>query len=40
MDDGLLRAHLIAAGKDNCRRFTLEAVVASYLALYQGLDNR
>jgi glycosyltransferase involved in cell wall biosynthesis len=40
MDDGLLRARLIAAGKDNCRRFTLEAVVASYLALYQELDNR
>jgi glycosyltransferase involved in cell wall biosynthesis len=40
IDDGLLRARLIAAGKDNCRRFTLEAVAASYLALYRGFDER
>jgi glycosyltransferase involved in cell wall biosynthesis len=40
MDDGSLRARLIAAGKDNCRRFTLEAVAARYLALYEGLDSR
>jgi glycosyltransferase involved in cell wall biosynthesis len=38
--DGLLRARLIAAGRDNCRRFTLEAVAASYLALYRGFDER
>jgi glycosyltransferase involved in cell wall biosynthesis len=35
--DGLLRARLIAAGKENCRRFTLEAVASSYLALYRGI---
>lgn len=40
LGDGLLRERLIAAGRDNCRRFTLEAVAASYLALYQGLDDR
>jgi glycosyltransferase involved in cell wall biosynthesis len=38
--DGLMRARLIAAGKYNCRRFTLEAAAASYLAVYQGLDQR
>jgi glycosyltransferase involved in cell wall biosynthesis len=38
MGDGLLRARLIAAGKENCRRFTLEAVAASYLHLYRELD--
>jgi glycosyltransferase involved in cell wall biosynthesis len=40
MADGLLRASLIASGKDNCRRFTLEAVASSYLALYRGFDER
>jgi len=40
LGDSLLRARLIAAGKDNCRRFTLEAVAASYLALYRGFDKR
>jgi glycosyltransferase involved in cell wall biosynthesis len=40
VDDGLLRERLIAAGRDNCRRFTLEAVATSYLVLYQGLDDR
>jgi glycosyltransferase involved in cell wall biosynthesis len=39
MRDDLLRARLIAAGKANCRRFTLESVAASYLALYRGLDG-
>jgi glycosyltransferase involved in cell wall biosynthesis len=38
--DGQLRARLIAAGKENCRRFTLHSVAASYLALYRGLENR
>jgi glycosyltransferase involved in cell wall biosynthesis len=37
MGDELLRARLIAAGRDNCRRFTLEAVAASYLSIYKGL---
>jgi glycosyltransferase involved in cell wall biosynthesis len=40
MDESLLRARLIAAGRDNCRRFTLEAAAASYLALYRGLEER
>jgi glycosyltransferase involved in cell wall biosynthesis len=39
MRDDLLRARLIAAGRANCRRFTLESVAASYLALYRGLDG-
>jgi glycosyltransferase involved in cell wall biosynthesis len=39
MGDGALRARLIAAGKENCRRFTLEAVAARYLALYRGFDE-
>jgi glycosyltransferase involved in cell wall biosynthesis len=39
MGDGALRARLIAAGKENCRRFTLEAVTARYLALYRGFDE-
>jgi glycosyltransferase involved in cell wall biosynthesis len=40
IQDGSLRGRLIAAGKDNCRRFTLEAVAASYRALYRELDER
>jgi hypothetical protein len=40
MGDELLRARLIAAGRDNVGRYTLEAVAASYLALYRGLDER
>jgi glycosyltransferase involved in cell wall biosynthesis len=40
MGDGLLRARLVAAGNDNRRRFTLEAVAARYLALYRGLEDR
>jgi hypothetical protein len=36
--DGILRARLIAAGADNCRRFTLEAVALSYQALYRRLN--
>lgn len=39
LGDELLRARLISAGRENCRRFTLEAVAAGYLALYQGLDE-
>lgn len=35
--DGLLRARLVAAGRDNCHRFTLEAVAARYQALYRQL---
>jgi glycosyltransferase involved in cell wall biosynthesis len=38
--DEFLRARLIAAGQDNVARYTLEAVAASYLALYRGLDER
>jgi glycosyltransferase involved in cell wall biosynthesis len=40
MSDGLLRARLIAAGRENCRRFTLEAVASSYRALYRGFGER
>jgi glycosyltransferase involved in cell wall biosynthesis len=40
MGDRLLRARLIAAGKDNCRRYTLGAVAANYLALYRVLEER
>jgi glycosyltransferase involved in cell wall biosynthesis len=32
--DGDLRAELVAAGRDNCRGYTLEAVAARYSALY------
>jgi glycosyltransferase involved in cell wall biosynthesis len=39
MNDGFLRARLIAAGRDNCSRYTLEAVAASYLALYRTLED-
>jgi glycosyltransferase involved in cell wall biosynthesis len=35
--DDLLRARLIAAGKENCKRYTLDAAAASYLALYRAL---
>jgi glycosyltransferase involved in cell wall biosynthesis len=35
MADGDLRARLISAGLDNCRRFTLQAVAARYLTLYR-----
>lgn len=37
MRDGALRARLVAAGSANCRRFSLEAVAASYLVLYQAV---
>jgi glycosyltransferase involved in cell wall biosynthesis len=37
--DGALRARLVAAGRNNCSRFTLEAVAASYLDLYRRLDE-
>jgi glycosyltransferase involved in cell wall biosynthesis len=37
MRDGVLRSRLVAAGKENCSRFTLENVADSYLALYRGL---
>jgi glycosyltransferase involved in cell wall biosynthesis len=39
MGDGFLRARLIAAGRDNCSRYTLEAVAASYLSLYRVLED-
>jgi len=35
--DGALRARLVAAGRQNCRHFTLEAVASRYLALYATL---
>jgi glycosyltransferase involved in cell wall biosynthesis len=38
--DEFLRARLIGTGQDNVRNYTLEAVAASYLALYRGLDER
>jgi glycosyltransferase involved in cell wall biosynthesis len=37
--DAVLRARLIAAGAENCRRFTLEAAAARYLELYRGLSK-
>jgi glycosyltransferase involved in cell wall biosynthesis len=37
--DDLLRERLIAAGRQNCRRFTLEAVATEYLHLYRRLDG-
>jgi glycosyltransferase involved in cell wall biosynthesis len=37
MSDALVRRRLIAAGQANSRRYTLEAVAASYLALYREL---
>jgi glycosyltransferase involved in cell wall biosynthesis len=37
MSDGPLRARLIAAGKQNSRGYTLEAVAAGYLKMYQEL---
>ena len=40
IDDEFLRARLIAAGQDNVSPYTLDAVAASYLALYRGLDER
>lgn len=38
--DDLLRTRLISAGRNNCGRFTLEAVAASYLAVYRKLGTR
>ena len=38
--DAALRARLIAAGKENCSRYKIEAVAASYLALYRRLASR
>lgn len=38
MSDDRLRARLVVAGGNNCRRFTLEAVAAGYLALYRQVD--
>jgi glycosyltransferase involved in cell wall biosynthesis len=35
-----LRARLIAAGRENCKRFTLDAVAARYRALYREIDRR
>ncbi len=37
--DGQLRARLISAGKENCLRFTLKSVAASYLDIYRSLQN-
>jgi glycosyltransferase involved in cell wall biosynthesis len=37
MRDGPLRARLLAAGFDNCRRYSLDAVAEGYLALYRRL---
>jgi glycosyltransferase involved in cell wall biosynthesis len=39
VSDGLLRDRLIAAGKANSRKFTLEGVAASYAALYRKLTS-
>jgi glycosyltransferase involved in cell wall biosynthesis len=40
MGDELLRARLIAAGRENSRAYTLEAVAAGYIEVYQGLEER
>jgi glycosyltransferase involved in cell wall biosynthesis len=37
-NDAALRARLVAAGLDNCRRFTLGSVAAAYAALYRRID--
>lgn len=37
--DAALRARLVAAGRDNARRYTLEAAAAAYLAIYEKLSN-
>jgi glycosyltransferase involved in cell wall biosynthesis len=39
MSDEILRARLIAAGMDNCRRYTLDAVAGGYLAVYLQLST-
>jgi glycosyltransferase involved in cell wall biosynthesis len=36
IDDELLRARLVAAGRENAGRFTIQAVAALYMALYQS----
>jgi len=37
LGDDLLRARLVNAGLENCRRFTLEAVAARYMAVYRDI---
>jgi glycosyltransferase involved in cell wall biosynthesis len=37
MADSALRAKLIAAGRENCQRFTIEVVAAKYLEIYRNL---
>jgi glycosyltransferase involved in cell wall biosynthesis len=39
MGDKLQRTRLVAAGKENSRVYTLEAVAASYLKMYQELEE-
>jgi glycosyltransferase involved in cell wall biosynthesis len=36
--DAALRARLIASGKDNCGRFTLEAIAERYRSVYRSLE--
>jgi len=38
ISDNLLRARLIAAGRENCRRFALDAIATRYRALYRELE--
>jgi glycosyltransferase involved in cell wall biosynthesis len=40
LSDESLRTRLIAAGRENCLRFTMDAVAARYLAIYERLDDR
>jgi len=37
LGDEVLRARLVSVGLENCRRFTLEAVAASYIAIYRKM---
>jgi glycosyltransferase involved in cell wall biosynthesis len=39
LSDAALRARLVAAGRDNSRRYSLDSVAAGYLALYRRLDT-
>jgi glycosyltransferase involved in cell wall biosynthesis len=39
MGDAALRARLVAAGQDNCRRYSLDAIAAMYGALYRRLEG-
>jgi glycosyltransferase involved in cell wall biosynthesis len=40
MGDPLLRTRFVVAGRENCRRFSLDAVVARYRSLYREVAGR